>query len=405
MTAREKLQYISRKLRECTFPKLYDRLWHKIPIANRGRIDWARLLFALFPKYNCYGNLFQRIARGSRLDDRIKSYKHRYFSIIPLKAEGVGSQFTRYVTAILVSRMFNLEFVHRSFVPNWQDKECDWEKFLGFGEGELRYEDVIGNKSLKVVTIPRFSAEYLKRLWMFWLDTIINYNYPKDNVLFLQDGASFIPYDETTSEAYKSIYTMLGKKYSQNRKKHPIESHFDETKLKVAVHVRRGDVTNYRTKNMPQGTWRWIDCEWYVAILQKINQNLEEQNLDIHIFSDATSRDELSEFDLLTNLTIHLRNDDSQSTLQAFHAMVSADILICGMSLFSYQAGLLSSGAKIFHPCKSGVISYPKSLDWLPADTNGIFDLNALLTQVDSLKVDTLGQNNYEIPALHPNEK
>tara|TARA_Y100000389_G_C17312594_1_gene438766 strand:- start:158 stop:925 length:768 start_codon:yes stop_codon:yes gene_type:complete len=105
-----------------------------------------------------------------------------------------------------------------------------------------------------------------------------------------------------------------------------------ESKINVAVHIRRGDVTDKRNPS------RFTSNSDVIILLKKTSIDLEKST--IHIFSEGDEDDFVEIKKEYPKVQFHL-STDVQTT---FHALVRADYLFISKSSFSYSAALLNEG-------------------------------------------------------------
>jgi len=102
----------------------------------------------------------------------------------------------------------------------------------------------------------------------------------------------------------------------------------------IAIHIRRGDVTNEQNKE------RYTDNAFYIKLIQTLQKKYP--NYTITIFSEGTYEDfkeiglEEKWFKLNTDI------------FETFHSLVSAKVLIQSFSSFSYCAGILNQNT-VYH--------------------------------------------------------
>jgi hypothetical protein len=151
-----------------------------------------------------------------------------------------------------------------------------------------------------------------------------------------------------------------------------------QSPLKIAVHVRRGEL-------MVVESARMLPNSYYIQCLQSLIQLLTNFSLpfEIHLHTEVPtkafevtpthhgileripnsltidpSQNRIEEFNVIPNLYYHI-NEDPIKTLQD---LTNSDILLASRSSFSYVAGILKpKGAVLFHPFWHGL-----SPDWIP---------------------------------------
>ena len=141
--------------------------------------------------------------------------------------------------------------------------------------------------------------------------------------------------------------------------------------LTVACHIRRGDIVHKHSKH--GAIERLVPCSHFANVLTWVRE-IDALDLfgttvsvlwDVHVYSQG----DMDEFEPLLEcecITFHL-NEDVFST---FHHLCSADVLIMSRSDFSFVAGLLSKGTKLFCPPPFWHAPVP---GWLECDEAGMF--------------------------------
>jgi hypothetical protein len=150
-----------------------------------------------------------------------------------------------------------------------------------------------------------------------------------DNLEYpINDSPRFIP-EVTFARKPDIYYTKLvrnhlrGLYYSTEK---PTPNIYD-----VAIHIRRGDVTQSPLKNP-----RYTPNSFYIKLIHKLKKI--NPNYTIGIYSEG----QLSDFEELhgENIDFNLNGD----IRNAFHDLVNSKILVISKSSFSFCAGILSTG-------------------------------------------------------------
>lgn len=350
------------------------------------RLARTKFRFWIYPAYWRYlGNtalsyLRQQSPTSIEVSQVSHSDSRRYITVIPNQWSGIGHQLSNWSTALIFSQQYNLQFIHHPLSKGWDD-------FLGFGEGEIQYIDlivpftgVVKDKSLKLVNLPRTNAnndisnDCIRKEDSEGdrvLDGIINFVYPGNNIIFhLQEEQSV--YDQTSST------NLLRKKYWERRKSYSVRNDFDSTKINVAVHIRRGDIVKWKQEKTANWQARWLDESYFIKVVKKVYELLHDQQLVVHLYSQGSVKD-FEEFNQFPELIFHVDEDE----FQTFHGMVVADILVTSPSGFSYMAGLLSEGIKITRYPFSHFI--PENEEWIRSDEKGEFRTASLMRKYMSI--------------------
>ncbi len=267
------------------------------------------------------------------------------------KSDGAGAQGLSQVSAIAYASVLGLEYIHSPFrfvchvegpPVQWAQS---WETNFNFGDGY---------RSIDTCGLPVFPlGDFLKDRSLWKKDCVVQ----------------LIHYQHWTNSntwAYAAVAPSLRASYYRKNLRKPNE------KLVVAVHVRRGDVSASRfahthyTPNPP-----------IVAALRRIiailRQRGEEPSIQIH------SQGKLEDFPEFLDLDaeFHL----NRPAIFSFNQLVEADILIMARSAFSFLAGILSDGLKLYDPFQEQPLP-----DWIVRDRVGNFDELAFNEQLAPLR-------------------
>ena len=280
---------------------------------------------------------------------------------------GVGHQFFNWLAGYLLANRYDLTFVHSPFLGgsphmgynDFTDKR--WEKFLGFGKGFITEEQLSPN--IKRITLPRVAWD--EATWntvicdhSAWRDTIEQHR--DEDILFECSKDQFI----ALGWQYLDI-NKLRENYWYARSLSPIMSNFDNDKVNIAVHIRRGDVTEKGRYKV-----RWVaDC-----VYQNVMDQIRKVFLDtiFHIYSDGAWRD-LSKFQN-DDVILHSQED----VFSTFHHMIIADVLVTGQSMFSALAGHLCDGVKLARAWSPHFSNFPIGQKFVEVDNDGNFSLEQL---------------------------
>ncbi len=256
------------------------------------------------------------------------------FSGVPGNAGAIGHQFRNWLTGYKIAQHYGLTFAHSPFSGSHTQVQIDvpverWEPFLNFGEGEVQRKDL---KDVEVVKLPRKPWDQ-SRVNHPDIANLIKRHDGKSNVLFECPDNQFMPVDW-------GIFAdnRFRNKYWEARRLQPITTSLDPGRISVAVHIRRGDVTQQRYPD------RYLSNSFYAKVLDNLVGCIDVL-YDIHVFSEGNA-DEFRELYHLPGIQFHLNTD----VFRTFHAMVSADIFVTGVGSFSILAAHLSKGIIVTKP-------------------------------------------------------
>jgi len=268
-------------------------------------------------------------------------------------SEGAGSQALWKMDAINFARFYGLEYVHTPFRSSrhtqrpMEEWAAAWEALFNLGAGESPCNDE-----------RRDVVDFF-------------YNYAG-----LRQCFGWRRRFNELADHFRAMIPEIRRKYYLN--KSPAKS----DQLTVAVHIRRGDVT----ADEP-GPYSLFTCNH--AILQTITtvqSVLDARNVPYKM--QVHSQGNTAEFADFSRLGAELfLNVDAVWTMEE---LIKSDILIMAKGGFSYCAGLISSGIKIFEPgfldpgsCPSWKwrVVAPEE-NWIACKSDGSFDPNILEHQL-----------------------
>ena len=135
--------------------------------------------------------------------------------------------------------------------------------------------------------------------------------------------------------------------------KQPTPHFGQERRLRVAVHIRRGDIDVSRQTN------RDVSNQIYLKVVNRIRKMVPDGIADVHVYSTTKEgKHASSEFKAYEDagMTVHLNGDEQVDLAH----MAQADVLVQAPSSFSWLAGVLNSN------CVVSFKSYPGGLpDWI----------------------------------------
>jgi len=298
---------------------------------------------------------------------------------------GVGHQFHNWLAGWLLAKRYNLTFVHSPLCGRHIQNQIDspvelWERFLGLGIGEVRAEDIDINT--QVVQLPKIIWDECD--WETCsvdhpsIKTLINH-YDKDEVVFECARDQFFVTDwsllnsNVLRNKFEQALSMIRSDRQEGKKDlyGNIDTTKKDNKIHVAIHIRRGDVTeNGRYKV------RWVPTDVYMNIMNQIAFLYGSENVHFHIFSDETNG---LKFMMMTLMGCKV---DMQlwgsNVFESFVQMVNADILVTGQSMFSVLAGHLCDNVVLARPWSPHWNNFPDNGKFIEVQSNGDFETQKL---------------------------
>ena len=277
--------------------------------------------------------------------------------------DGAGAQALGVISALLWAEATGARYLHTPFAQmahrvdaTREEWAARWERFLNLGHGEPR--------------VPRNARIIPARDLLTRPETLAK---PGTVV-----AASYFHWREfQTPEALDRLRPLLRQKYF-SRSKSGVRIHRGAPGgLMVAIHVRRGDITEDRRDFYTHNDLVMNTIEGVRAVARDLGRTLH-----LNLFSEGPE-DMFAPF-AAADCTLHLDRDP----FEALHNMVSADILVQAKSSFSYLAGMIATGIVLherYATNAAGDAFYRHAPDWIVRDGTGAFDRDALRRRLLSL--------------------
>jgi hypothetical protein len=234
------------------------------------------------------------------------------------RGDGFGTHVVVLLAALAYCRFENTTYVHYPWSSvghkptnmSSMDWSTDLQNFIGLSQPELQYSDDLG-------PVPAV-------LWLRGVQLAPDTYYTDEFLASMRSRYLGSGYPRTNSPSFQSTHN----------------------RLRVAVHIRRGDVE--RGAMMA----RYTNNTETAVFMRRAEADVRSQGHDgpvsFHVYSEGVA-DKFADLIIAfgeKNVFLHLDEDLKTS----FHDMVSADVLIMAKSSFSYAAALLSNGTVYAQP-------------------------------------------------------
>lgn len=321
---------------ESILDKISRWLWSKI----RGRLKGVLYLLT----YKSYWHyLFHK-------NDNVCNVDNLYYAAWPNQGAGLGHQLDVWCSGPFIARDWKLKFAYLPF------SKKKWDKFLGFGEGEISVEE-LKRRGFVARKLPLFDVHDNKSID---LNKKIISSYSGKKIVFIAEVDQ--PYIYTVEE--KAEFIKFKFISAPSRADDMIV--LDKDNYNITIHIRRGDIMS--DPNNPNLVMRYLSNAYYEKVLQQVLEILKvDKPIHIYVFSQGTP-DDFPEFNKYDNL--HWCFDVSAQN--SFVNMVYSDMIITSKSSFSYDPALMNEGIKLCP--KSFWGHYPKSKEWILCEDDGTFD-------------------------------
>lgn len=232
--------------------------------------------------------------------------------------DGLGAQIQRIFSVYWIAHTFNIPYIHSPILETEHnvDKET-----VGLFNKLTALPSTDGIKTSETIVSPFFDLDTIRSLQ--------NNETNKNIIVKLKFLHKYIDKNPAMLEtAFPHVFPWMESSVR------PI--------LRIAVHIRRGDVSK------EQNSDRFIDFSYYRDCMLELHTLLEnnEKPHTFHIYSEGTIRAELEHFTHTLPIVYHI----DESVVEAFTDFVNADILLAGISSLSYSAALVRIKGIVLYP-------------------------------------------------------
>lgn len=332
------------------FERLRAKIYHKMRwIYVRYFQTRHRILYL----YKSYRKCDKRCVEDVSFE-RTKNYMTKIVN----PSAGIGDQLASWITGYYYAHLFGLKYAYSPLFPS------KWNSFLGFNINEQTVKELLAQGGYKRIWLPHFN-EYDSDDIKLIKKIISTFNNKK--VVY------FLEINQVYTEQIGALPAIKNKYLNAPCRQTEVVV-YNKNNINIALHIRRGDIAEGHQANDAALTFRWMNNDYYVKILDQVLQVCVGKKVDIYLFSQGNKED-FTEFYKYPGIKWCL----DMSATDSFLHMVKADILITSKSSFSYNPALLSEGIKIcpldfWH-------AYPEGDRWILADENGGFDIDKLRQQ------------------------
>lgn len=275
---------------------------------------------------------------------------------------GIGDQLASWISGYYYAKKLGVSYAYSRLYP---DK---WEHFIGFAEDEVSADVLCKEEDFQKVKLPWFDETKPDEWDMIGC---IMTSYQGKKVVF------YLELNQIYTEQY-GVMDDLKAKFNRAHPKKQESLIYENGQFNIAVHIRRGDIERGQVTGESQLTKRWLDNDYYQAVLERIIAALSDKDTAIYIFSQGKEED-FKEFAKYRN--VHYCMD--MPATDSFLHMVRADLLVTSKSSFSYKPALLSDGIRV---CPAGFWhGYPKEDKWIVVDTQSKDSLDGITDRIKKI--------------------
>ena len=253
--------------------------------------------------------------------------------------DGGGAQISARISTMICAQLKGLTYAHSpvsdvAHVPAgttpaaWSQK---WEEFFNLGAGEVTAAEIEA-RGYPVVPVKKPHRFY----------------FPRSQRLHVVAHCHKVT--DKHPAAWAAIAPAIREKYLLTPK--PQLAGYDDGKVQIAVHMRRGDVGS-----TGQFSERFTADDLVLNRLKRVLNVVGAERATVRLFSQGQPDD----FRAFTELGARLHLDDD--VFESFHHFVRSDVLFVAKSTFSYLGGVIGGNVCLCEP-----FWHPLLPEWLPAD-------------------------------------
>ena len=232
--------------------------------------------------------------------------------------DGIGAQIHAICSTIIFADVFGLTYVHTPIsnvqhILNFGDQLKYWNNYLNFNN----------YKSINSLNLDTLNKKNVRKPVFFWKKS--------NTIYFVRNCHQFTDHHLVDYQVIRSLKKIY-KPANLNR---------FENVLNIAIHVRRGDVSEDNINSS-----RYTPLNILNKLLKDIIKIASENRFDylINLYSQGKEND----FSGLGDIKVNYRLDENE--FSTFKSLVESDILITAKSSFSYTAALFSDGIILYEP-------------------------------------------------------
>lgn len=276
-------------------------------------------------------HLCERIVRGARAGEIAPAT----VLAVEIRRDGFGSQVLSRLSVEATARDLGLNYAHRPFevVAHAEGDPAEWvqqcETTFALGENRRLLADF----DHPMVNLATYASD--RSLWR------------RPHIVTMNNMHVYCDRDPTIYRAVIAIHDASA----------PPE------RLRIAVHLRRGDVSAQRVSH------RFTANRTVISTLQRVTAEVMRAGLayEMTVYSNGDPN-EFAEFS-----SLGCRIDVSSGALEVFGNLRTSDILVTAKSTFSYVAGLYSNGIVLYEPFARSPLPW-----WIPRAADGGFSSEEL---------------------------
>ena len=240
--------------------------------------------------------------------------------------DGMGAQFQRIISILALAKKYNCQYIHES-IKSFEHISNDATNYVELIDEYFQIDKLNANiTGIKFDNVEFFKGNTIIEQMEYYKEKSKNLN-----ILLILDHAYNI-FDKKPND-YEIIMPLL-----REIKQTLYLPEYNKSNKNIAIHIRRGDVSQYSNNN------RYVDLSCYQTIINKLADKYK--NGDLFIFTEISNnnKEEFENFIIKNkNNNINIKLMADLDILLTLEYLIKADVLVMSKSSFSYIAGLYNN--------------------------------------------------------------
>ena len=240
------------------------------------------------------------------------------------QSDGMGAQYQRIIGIIALSMAYECQYIH-SYITKMEHLPEPSIKYLNNIEEFFQIQNhfPIMNENIKFDSVVNLDTNVTEEILLKYK----NMAEKKNILLTIHHAYSML---DKNTQLYEIAIPFLN-----NIKKNIELPEYNITGVKIAIHIRRGDVSTRANAE------RYVPLDYFQKIINKLSELYT--NAHFFIFTEITGENTTEFIDFQNaNKNISLKIMPNIDILTTLEYLIKSDILVMSKSSFSYVAGLFN---------------------------------------------------------------
>ena len=254
------------------------------------------------------------------------SYRKMLYLKYNIYVDGVGAQFQRIISILALAKKYNCQYIYES-IKSFEHISNDAINYVKLIDEYFKIDKLNANiTGIKFDIVEFLKGNITSEQMEYYKEKSKNIN-----ILLILDHAYNI-FDKEPND-YDIIMPLL-----REIKQTLYLPEYNESNKNIAIHIRRGDVSQYSNNN------RYVDLSYYQNIINKFADKYKNGHFFIFTEISNNNKEEFENFIIKNkNNNINMKLMADLDILLTLEYLIKADVLVMSKSTFSYIAGLYNN--------------------------------------------------------------